>query len=68
MSVKKANLFAERIACKALGKATCEDVDAVDKSEIIDKLEKMTTNAVKLAIPKGLVARLWVRGIARMST
>jgi hypothetical protein len=34
------------VSCKALGKANCEDVDVVDKSEIIYNLEKMTANEV----------------------
>jgi hypothetical protein len=36
----------EAFGCKALGKAICEDVDAVDKSETIYNLEKVTTNEV----------------------
>jgi hypothetical protein len=50
MSVKKDKLFAKRIAWKALGKATCEDVDAVDKSEIIINLEKDDSERSELAI------------------
>ncbi len=34
----------EAFGCKALGKANCEDVDVVDKSEIIYNLEKMPVN------------------------
>jgi len=41
--MKKGKTFAKRMVCKALGKANWEDVDVVDKSEIIYHLKKMIT-------------------------